>query len=120
MPDVRALTADYERWLGDRIPLDRDELRRKHDELAHDEYRFLRGTYYLWLVRAATEVPDAFGHVARAARRRPPRRELRHLARPRPGPSLGVNDLDELARRRLAARPRPPRRRPRCSRRTSP
>lgn len=98
MPDVRTLTADYERWLGDRIPLERDELRRKHDELAHDEYRFLRGTYYLWLVRAAAEVPDAFGHAAVPlvgdlhVENYGTWRDHDQVRR------WGVNDLDELAR----------------------
>ena len=98
MPDVRTLTADYERWLGDRIPLERDELRRKHDELAHDEYRFLRGTYYLWLVRAAAEVPDAFGHAAVPlvgdlhVENYGTWRDHDQVHR------WGVNDLDELAR----------------------
>jgi hypothetical protein len=98
MPDGRALTADYERWLGRSIPLDRAELDRKHDELIHDEYRFLRGTYYLWLVRAAAEVPAAFAraqvplvgdlHVENYGTWRDHAQVRR----------WGVNDLDELAR----------------------
>jgi len=98
MRDVRALTADYEHWLGGHIPLDRAELRRKHDELAHDEYRFLRGTYYLWLVRAAAEVPEVFGHAAVPlvgdlhVENYGTWRDQDQVRR------WGVNDLDELAR----------------------
>ena len=56
-PDVAALTAEYERWLGGRIPLVADDLRAKHEALAGPVLRFLRGTYYLWLVRTAELLP---------------------------------------------------------------
>lgn len=94
MPDVVGLTADYEAWLGQHIPLITDDLDRKHREMAGDPVRFLRGTYYLWLVCLPPEafqgpnVPgvgdlhvDNFGtwQDARGVRR------------------WGVNDLDELA-----------------------
>ena len=32
--DVVGLTADYERWLGTRIPLVEEDLRAKHDQMA--------------------------------------------------------------------------------------
>jgi hypothetical protein len=96
--DVRDLTTGYEHWLAGQIPLDPGDLARKHDELAHDEYRFLRGTYYLWLVRAAREVPEAWGrtpvplvgdlHVENFGTWRDHDQVRR----------WGVDDLDELAR----------------------
>jgi Uncharacterized protein conserved in bacteria (DUF2252) len=96
--DARELTTDYEHWLGLQIPIDEAELGLKHHELAQDEYRFLRGTYYLWLVRAAAEVPDAFArtsvplvgdlHVENYGTWRD-HDQIRRW---------GVNDLDELAR----------------------
>jgi Uncharacterized protein conserved in bacteria (DUF2252) len=98
MADVPALTAAYEGWLGSQIPLDAADLARKHDEMARDEYRFLRGTYYLWLVRTAAEIPQAFDHafvplvgdlhVENFGTWRD-RDQVRRW---------GVNDLDELAR----------------------
>lgn len=57
--DARALTHDYERWLARQIALIPDDLARKHREMDEHVFRFLRGTHYLWLVRAATEVPEA-------------------------------------------------------------
>jgi hypothetical protein len=98
MADVRALTADYEAWLGARIPLDPADLARKHEETAHDEYRFLRGTYYLWLVRVAAEIPQAFGHASVPlvgdlhVENYGTWRDRDQIRR------WGVNDLDELAR----------------------
>lgn len=98
MAEVRELTAEYEEWLGRQIPLDRSALRDKHHELAHDEYRFLRGTYYLWLVRVAKEAPEVLAkapvplvgdlHVENYGTWRDQAQVRR----------WGVNDLDELAR----------------------
>jgi uncharacterized protein (DUF2252 family) len=96
--DVRALTADYEDWLGKQIPVRAEELERKHAEMASEVFRFLRGTYYAWLVRASEHVPDALGsapvplvgdlHVENFGTWRD-RDQVRRW---------GVNDLDELAR----------------------
>jgi hypothetical protein len=92
--EIAALTADYEAWLSKQIPLVAEDLDRKHHELASDLMRFLRGTYYLWLVSQPDEVlagPDVpcvgdlhvenFGTWIDAAGTR----------------RWGVNDLDELA-----------------------
>lgn len=57
-PDVAALTADYEAWLGSKIQLVAGDLDRKHRELADNLMRFLRGTYYLWLVGLPSEAFD--------------------------------------------------------------
>ncbi len=96
--DVRTLTSAYERWLGQHVTLVPADLHTKHEELRADEYRFLRGTYYLWLVRTAVEVPSVFSrtqvplvgdlHVENYGTWRDPDRVRR----------WGVNDLDELAR----------------------
>lgn len=98
MTDVRALTSDYEQWLRTQIPVDDTELDRKHHEMAADEFRFFRGTYYLWLVRVAKHLPDVLGssvvpivgdlHVENFGTWRD-RDQFRRW---------GVNDLDELSR----------------------
>lgn len=59
MTDPRRATAAYETWLGERIPLVAADIEAKHAEMAADELRFLRGTYYLWLLRLATVEPKA-------------------------------------------------------------
>jgi hypothetical protein len=63
MADVHEVTSAYEDWLGGHIPLDASELRRKHTEMAAHEYRFLRGSYYVWLVRVAELVPETLDSV---------------------------------------------------------
>lgn len=97
MADARALCADYECWLGEHIPVDDRELKRKHEEMAADELRFLRGTYFLWLVRVAEHIPEALRftgvpligdlHVENYGTWR----DIDQVRR------WGINDLDELA-----------------------
>jgi hypothetical protein len=97
MADAARLTADYEHWLGERIPLLADELDRKHAEMADDEFRFLRGSYYLWLARLGEHLPETLGGA-----RGPAVGDL-HVEnfgtwRDRDGVRRwGVNDFDELA-----------------------
>lgn len=62
--DVVAFTRDYEAWLGSRIPLVASDLRDKHTAMTDSTFRFLRGTYYLWLRRVADLVPDLLHHPA--------------------------------------------------------
>ncbi|MFL6089037.1 MAG: DUF2252 family protein [Aeromicrobium sp.] len=98
MADARALTSEYERWLGGQIPLDAGELDRKHQEMAADEIRFLRATYYLWLARVAEHAPRVLDmaavplvgdlHVQNFGTWRD-HEQIRRW---------GVNDLDELGR----------------------
>ena len=95
--DIRALTADYERWLGERIPLVGEDLRFKHTEMTNSVLRFLRGTYYLWLWRVAHLLPELLDrpqvpcvgdlHIENFGTWRD-----HHGTR-----RWGVNDLDELA-----------------------
>jgi uncharacterized protein (DUF2252 family) len=98
MRDARAITRDYESWLARQIPVVRGGLRRKHRELRQDEYRFFRGTYYLWLFRAAVHVPEVFGYAAVPlvgdlhVENFGTWRDHDQIRR------WGVNDLDELAR----------------------
>lgn len=97
MSTVRELTSDYEHWLGGHIPLDHSELADKHRELTTDRFRFLRGTYYLWLARVLEETPEVLDsarvplvgdlHVENFGTWRDHRGVRR----------WGVNDLDELA-----------------------
>ncbi|TDW22396.1 DUF2252 family protein [Kribbella kalugense] len=95
--DPVAVTAAYEAWLGERIPGVPEDLELKHRTLAADPARFLRGTYYLWLERAAELVPSLFDgpqvpavgdlHVQNFGTWLD-----RHRVR-----RWGVNDFDELA-----------------------
>jgi len=55
--DVVAFTRDYETWLGTRIPLVGRDVQAKHAAMSGSVFRFLRGTYYLWLRRVADLVP---------------------------------------------------------------
>jgi hypothetical protein len=96
--DVHTLTADYERWLARQIRLDDAELERKHQEMADDQMRFLRGSYYLWLARVAERVPEA---LSRAAAPLVGDLHVENFGTWRDREQVrrwGVNDLDELAR----------------------
>ncbi len=64
MPDIRAATAAYEKWLGARVPLIAPDLARKHDAMRGDRFSFMRATYYRW----AQLWPDACEHEAGAPR----------------------------------------------------
>jgi hypothetical protein len=55
---AEAATDAYEKWLASRIPVVPEDLAIKHQELAADPLRFLRGTYYLWLERVAVLAPS--------------------------------------------------------------
>jgi uncharacterized protein (DUF2252 family) len=59
LADVRAATADYERWLGRHLRLVAPDLALKHARMAEAIFPFMRGTFYrwcqLWRVRAASE-----------------------------------------------------------------
>jgi hypothetical protein len=96
--DIVALTADYEAWLGRAIPVVAEDLHAKHRELSSSEVRFLRGTYYYWLRRAAQLLPEL------AASASVPLVGDLHVEnfgtwRDRDGVQRwGVNDLDELGR----------------------
>ena len=46
--DIVKSTEKYEAWLGERIPLIRADLDRKHDFMAEAPFPFLRATFYRW------------------------------------------------------------------------
>ncbi len=46
--DMLAATADYEKWVGGRIPIVRDQIAQKHRLMAESPVQFLRGTFYRW------------------------------------------------------------------------
>ena len=95
--EVRDLTRDFEEWLAGVIDLVPSGVEEKHRALAHGVLEFLRGTYYLWLVRVAEELPEVYSrpavlvvgdlHVQNFGTWRD-REQVRRW---------GVNDLDELA-----------------------
>ena len=98
MSSARQLTTDYDHWLTEQIPVVAGEVTRKHAEMRTDRFRFLRGTYYLWLARVAERLPEVLDaarvpivgdlHVENFGTWRD-RDQVRRW---------GVNDLDELAR----------------------
>lgn len=98
MRSASAITRDYEHWLAERIVVVPADVARKHAEMRVDRFRFLRGTYYLWLARVVSETPDVLDtarvplvgdlHIENFGTWRD-RKDVRRW---------GVNDLDELAR----------------------
>jgi hypothetical protein len=62
--DTVERTVAYETWLRQRIPLVEADLADKHREMADSTLRFLRGSYYLWLERLGTLLPDVLDSVA--------------------------------------------------------
>ena len=95
--DIVAATHDYETWLGTHIPLVDKDIELKHRELASSSMRFLRGTYYWWLLRFSEQLPELLDrpvvpsvgdlHVENFGTWRDHSDARR----------WGVNDLDELA-----------------------
>lgn len=58
-------TLDYERWLGDIIELDPDELGKKHKKMKDDPFEFLRASFYrwadLWRRHGVEKAPEVLG-----------------------------------------------------------
>jgi hypothetical protein len=97
MSDVGFLTAAYEDWLHREFSVVEADLERKHAVMRGHEFKFLRGTYYLWLVRYAERLPHLLD-APRVPLIGDPHVENYgtwndHQAVRR----WGVNDLDELA-----------------------
>ena len=97
MRTARQVTADYDAWLAREIPAVAADVEHKHAEMRADRFRFLRGTYYLWLERVVERAPDVLDtarvpvvgdlHVENFGTWRDTDQVRR----------WGVNDLDELA-----------------------
>ena len=98
MSSAQKITQDFEAWLHQQIPIVDADLKTKHQLMADNEFSFFRATYYLWLVRAAEQVPDVLTvsstpivgdlHTANFGTWRDESGDIR----------WGVNDLDELSR----------------------
>src|SRR6266702_1600382 len=56
-PIVEA-TRSFERWLGSRFRLRRDDLEYKHDQMAADTFSFLRASFYRWAQLWPEELPE--------------------------------------------------------------
>jgi hypothetical protein len=56
--DADSLTRDFENWLGSRLPVVDADVQLKHAEMVTDVFRFLRGSYYLWLLRCTELLPE--------------------------------------------------------------
>jgi hypothetical protein len=46
--EIADATRSFERWLGERLRLRRDDLEFKHQQMAADPFSFLRATFYRW------------------------------------------------------------------------
>lgn len=46
--DILAATKDFEKWVGRRIPLVKDQISQKHRLMGESRIHFLRGTFYRW------------------------------------------------------------------------
>ena len=60
--DITDATRSFERWLGQRLRLRRDDIEFKHQQMAADTFSFLRATFYRWAElwpEEAREVADA-------------------------------------------------------------
>jgi hypothetical protein len=47
---IRRATREYERWLGERMPLIRKDLIIKHEKMARGAFEFLRGSFFRWVM----------------------------------------------------------------------
>ncbi|HKV86708.1 MAG TPA: DUF2252 family protein [Candidatus Dormibacteraeota bacterium] len=56
--DITDSTRSFERWLGERIHLRRDDLDYKHQLMAADPFSFLRATFYRWSELWLEELPE--------------------------------------------------------------
>ena len=56
--DITDATRSFERWLGQRQRLRRDDLDFKHQQMAADTFSFLRATFYRWAELWQEEVPE--------------------------------------------------------------
>ena len=56
--EIAQATRNFERWLGQRLHLRRDDLDYKHQQMAADAFSFLRATFYRWAELWPEEVPE--------------------------------------------------------------
>ena len=92
-------TTAYENWLRTQLGavLD-DDLAVKHERMSESASRFLRGTYYLWLVRIAKEAPPELADAPQLSVVGDLHVENFGCWRDAEGRlAWGVNDFDELA-----------------------
>lgn len=55
---IKDATRSFERWLGQRVRLRRDDIDFKHQQMAADTFSFLRATFYRWAELWPEEVPE--------------------------------------------------------------
>ena len=46
--NIKTSTRKYETWLGEQMPILREDLEKKHQAMSVDVFLFLRGTFYRW------------------------------------------------------------------------
>ena len=49
LPGIVEATADFEKWLAKHLPIVKQDLNTKHDQMARAAFPFLRATFYRWL-----------------------------------------------------------------------
>src|SRR6202142_271014 len=47
--DIVKATRRYEKWIGERVDLDREDLRLKHQLMSEGLFPFFRATFYRWM-----------------------------------------------------------------------
>ncbi len=95
--DPVEITADFESWLAGHLDVVPAGVAEKHRVMARSELSFLRGSYYLWLVRVAERMPEV---LRRAAVPAVGDLHVENFGTWRDHDQVrrwGVNDLDELA-----------------------
>jgi hypothetical protein len=95
--DIVAATAEYERWLGSKLPLVAEDLELKHRRMAKSPFRFLRATYYRWAQSFPDDVPPELANAPRLVAVGDLHTENFGTWIDREGRlAWGMNDLDEI------------------------
>jgi hypothetical protein len=59
--DIRTATVEYERWLGEHIPIVQSQMRLKHRRMGKDIFSFFRATFYRWAQQWEDVCPELAG-----------------------------------------------------------
>ncbi len=58
MPGFTQTNSDYETWLAGQCEVDRDGLKKKHERMRKDAFKFLRSTYFRWASVVEAKAPS--------------------------------------------------------------
>jgi hypothetical protein len=56
--DIVEASSSYEGWMAEQMPVVKEDLDRKHAQMAEDEFSFLRATFYRWVSLWAETCPE--------------------------------------------------------------